>query len=185
MKHLMFLLQYIVKPRTTGAVIPSSRYLADKMMNVIHFETANTIVEYGPGTGVFTELLLEKRLPSTKIILIENNERFYNQLRNKFGHLKNVFIVHDSAENINILLKDLGISCADYIVSGLPFASLPKSVSKTILKNTKKVLSNKGKFITFQYTQRKIQFIHAYFNHVNVERELRNLPPAYVLQCNN
>lgn len=60
MKGLLFLFQYIVNPRTVGAILPSSRFLGDKMVKRINFAKAKYIIEYGPGTGVFTEELLEK-----------------------------------------------------------------------------------------------------------------------------
>ena len=66
-----FLLQYITHPRTVGAILPSSKRLARKMVESIDFENAKCIVELGPGTGVFTENILKKRNKDTIIILIE------------------------------------------------------------------------------------------------------------------
>ena len=50
----MFLLEYIKNPRKVGAIMPSSKYLAHEMISSIDFENIDCIVEYGPGTGVFT-----------------------------------------------------------------------------------------------------------------------------------
>lgn len=61
MKFLLFLKQYITKPRTVGAVLPSSKYLTTKMIENVDFNYSSCIVEYGPGTGVFTERILKKR----------------------------------------------------------------------------------------------------------------------------
>ncbi|MFB7141324.1 class I SAM-dependent methyltransferase [Gottfriedia sp. NPDC056225] len=185
MKNLLFLFQYILRPRTVGAIMPSSRFLASKMLEDINFENASVIVEYGPGTGIFTEQLLKKRLPNIKIILMEKNQEFYNHLINKFGHRKNLFIINDGAENIVKYLAELEVFNVDYVISGLPFASLPKRISKSILTSTKRVLNDEGKFITFQYTQRKMSFINHYFEKMHIKREIRNFPPAYVLSCNN
>lgn len=63
------------------------------MMVNVNFENARTIVEYGPGTGVFTEKLLEKRNPKTILLLVENNMEFYLSLKEKFKKEKNLFIV--------------------------------------------------------------------------------------------
>ena len=54
-----FLLQYITHPRTVGAIIPSSKNLSRKMIANIDFNKCKCIVELGPGTGVFTERILE------------------------------------------------------------------------------------------------------------------------------
>ncbi|MFP3747881.1 rRNA adenine N-6-methyltransferase family protein, partial [Achromobacter sp. SIMBA_011] len=82
------------------AVLPSSHFLAEKMTGKIDFHKAEYIVEYGPGTGVFTKKLLEKRQPGTMILLIEKNEEFYALLKEKYKEEQNLFIVHGSAEHI-------------------------------------------------------------------------------------
>ncbi|WP_206046673.1 hypothetical protein [Inconstantimicrobium porci] len=82
-------------------------------------------------------------------ILFEINKEFYEILVNLYGHKKNVIILNESAENIKEVIKKYNIKRVDYIVSGLPFISLPKEVSEKILKNTADVLKDHGKFITF------------------------------------
>ncbi|MES1043739.1 methyltransferase [Bacillus sp. Gen3] len=185
MKRLFFLFQYIVNPRTVGAILPSSKFLGDKMVERINFAKAKYIIEYGPGTGVFTEELLEKRNPETIIVLVEYNKEFYLLLREKFKMEKNLFIINGSAEDIHNYLKDYHIPYADYVISGLPFASLPKNISQKILTNTTKILKKDGEFITFQYTKCKKAFIEQFFTKIHVKREIRNLPPAYVFNCSN
>ena len=77
-----------------------------------------------------------------------------------------------------------------YIVSGLPFASLPKDVSEAILREVDKFMAEGCLFRTFQYA-------HAYrlppavkFRRYMEERYgkvqrsplvLKNMPPAYTL----
>lgn len=183
MKRLFFILQYILNPRTVGAILPSSTKLSNKMVESINFNKAKCIVEYGAGTGVFTDKLIKKRNKSTIIIVMELNNKFYNLLKDKFKGEKNLFIVNDSAENIEKYLKIHNILFVDYIVSGLPFASLPKNVSCSILDITNKILKKDGKFITFQYTLLKKDFIGKYFKKIDIKRELFNIPPAYILSC--
>ncbi|MGE6259749.1 class I SAM-dependent methyltransferase [Heyndrickxia sporothermodurans] len=185
MKALLFLFQYLLKPRTVGAIIPSSKNLAQKMMDHIDFETADYIVEYGPGTGVFTDKIIEKRRSNTVVLLIESNQEFCRLLKERYKNEENIFIVNGSAEDTDKYINECEIPYIDYVVSGLPFASLPKSVSNTILIKTKQLLREHGKFITFQYTQCKKRFIHQYFKRIEVKREFRNLPPAYVFTCSN
>jgi phospholipid N-methyltransferase len=182
-KSLAFFIQYLIQPRTIGAIWPSSHYLARKMVKDIAFDKTNCIVEYGPGTGIFTEQIIKNRQDTTYVLLIEENEKFCRLLKSKYSSEKNVYIEHGSAENIDLYLAKHQISYVDYIVSGLPFASLPRDVSYTILEKTREVLGGKGRFITFQYTLFKMQMIRGFFNQIEVERELRNMPPAYVLNC--
>lgn len=179
----MFIVEYIKNPRSIGAVLPSSKYLAYKMIENINFKEAKCIVEYGPGTGVFTEKILSRIKEDGVVILIEFNKEFYNILKANYGHKKNVIIINDSAENIDKILKDYSIKGVDCILSGLPFSSLPKEVSNNILNKTLKILGEKGEFITFQYSLFKKKLFKKYFSSIKYKKVIRNVPPAYVIKC--
>lgn len=180
---LLFARQFLSTPRTVGAIAPSSRFLARKMVNQIDFTSARCIVEIGPGTGVFTELLIKRRSEHCQVILIETNEEFVRQLNDRYGHLDNVQIIHDSGEKINLYKMKYGIEHIDYIVSGIPFSSLPAQVSTNILATVNKALTADGRFILFQYSLMKIKTITAWFDITFIERSWANLPPAYVFTC--
>ncbi len=181
----LFFAQYIKNVRTVGAIAPSSRFLARKMLRNVDFDHAKSIVEYGPGTGVFTAELIARMRPDAKLIVIEQNDAFYNLLHDRYGHLKNVMLVHDSATNVETVLAVYGMKTVDCIVSGLPFAALPVDVSDEILKRTVRLIGTKGMFITFQYTLLKKNFMHGFFKHITITKEYRNMPPAYVFMCTN
>lgn len=182
-KKIHFLYQFLNNPKSVGAILPSSSFLGDKMIEKINFKEAKYIVEYGPGTGVFTEKIINKRNPNTIILLVENNKDFYLLLKEKYKKKQNVFIVHGSAENIERYVREFDIPYVDYVVSGLPFSSLPKNVSSKILLNTTKVLKEDGRFITFQYTKLKKALIKHFFTKIDIKREYRNFPPAYIFSC--
>ncbi|KMY50106.1 class I SAM-dependent methyltransferase [Peribacillus loiseleuriae] len=185
MKPFNFIFQYMLNPREVGAVLPSSKYLAEKMVEGVDFHNAKYIVEFGPGTGVFTDKIIKSRIQHTVVMLIESNTEFCALLKEKYKDEKNLIIINGSVEDIDKYTKDFNIPYLDYVVSGLPFASLPKNVSSTILIKTKKLLRKNGVFITFQYTLIKKDFIHHYFKHIHLTREYRNMPPAYVFRCSN
>ncbi|MCT8977229.1 SAM-dependent methyltransferase [Clostridium sp. CX1] len=185
MKLIKFLIEYFKSPRTVGAVAPSSERLAKKMVKDIDFENANCIVEYGPGTGVFTEKLVERKRQDTILILLEYNKEFCKQLEDMYNGYDNIIIINDSAENVDKYLVQYDIKKVDYVVSGLPFASLPKDVSNKILNKTRGILKRNGLFITFQYTLIKKEFIAGYFKEIDMDRVVINVPPAYVLKCHN
>ena len=185
MSALRFILQYVTKPRTVGAVLPSSKYLARKMVAQVDFDVASFIVEYGPGTGVFTDEILGRLKPGARLILLERNAGFAKRLAIKYENAQHVTVINDTAEQIGKYLRIQGVPKADCILSGLPFASLPQEVSESILKETKKHLSDGGKFITFQYTLFRKSFFAKHFCEISITREIRNIPPAYVLCCHN
>lgn len=185
MKLIKFLIEYFKSPRTVGAITPSSERLAEKMVRDIDFENAKCIVEYGPGTGVFTDKLVERKKENTLLILLEYNKEFCRQLEERYNGHDNIIIINDSAENLDEHLSKYSINKVDYVVSGLPFASLPKNVSNKILDKTRALLKKEGLFITFQYTLIKKEFIADYFKEIDTERVVLNVPPAYVLRCHN
>lgn len=183
MKKFKFIYQFITNPKTVGAILPSSSFLGDKMIEKINFKKAKYIVEYGPGTGVFTEKLINKRDPQTVILLVENNKNFYSLLKEKYKEEDRIFIEYGSAEKIERYLRKYRIPYVDYVISGLPFASLPKNVSNEILLNTTKILKEDGLFITFQYTKIKKAFFNQFFTKIDMTKEYRNFPPAYIFSC--
>lgn len=177
-----FLTEYIRNPQTIGAIAPSSKYLAKNMIKNIDFANCSAIAEYGAGTGIFTAEVIRKRKKGTKFLVIEQNKRFYSILHRKFGKCKDVYIVHGDARNLADYMKEYNISHIDYIISGLPFASLPANISDGILKSTRKILARShGKFITFQYTLFKIGLFRRFFDIAEIKYILRNLPSAFVL----
>lgn len=181
--NLSFFKQYLGNTRTVGAVAPSSRYLATKMIADIDFRSARVIVEYGPGTGVFTDMIAQRIHPNCRLVAIESNPAFYTALADKYRDDGRVLVVQDSAEHVAKILETHGLRAPDYIVSGLPFAALPPDVSEAILHTTAEILSETGSFITFQYTRLKLPLFRHYFSSVKTNFELRNIPPAWVVTC--
>ena len=182
---MQFLLEYMKHPSKIGAVAPSSRYLARKMVESVCFQECGCIVEYGPGTGVFTEQIVLRKKEDTVLLVIEQNEQFYEILKERYANKQNVYVIHGDAADILHYLHSRGIPQADYIISGLPFTSLPPQVSKKIFHATKKAMGEGGRFITFQYTLLKKQLFQYWFNIEHMSFELKNLPPAYVFTMTN
>ena len=181
MSIFSFVKRYFTRPRTVGAILPSSKYLAKLMIKRVNFATATTIAEFGPGTGAFTRQILAARNKDTIVILIERDKLFFDILMKEFHTTPNVILINDSAENIVPHLHARGIQSIDYIISGLPFASLPTSTAENILCEVKKILD--GEFVTFQYSMYKKKLFDSFFSNIEIAREYRNIPPAYVLYC--
>lgn len=179
-----FIKEFIKSPKYIGAISPSSKFLANKMIKNIEFEKCNCIIEYGAGTGVFTKEIILRKKESTIFLVFEKNKKFADIIKNKYLLKKNVKIINDGVENIQKYLNDYNITKVNYIISGLPFASLPKTLADNILEQTQKILTkSEGIFITFQYTLIKMSVFNQYFKSIENDREYLNIPPAYVLIC--
>ena len=182
---MSFLLEYLKHPKKIGAVAPSSKWLAKKMVESIRFDDCNCIIEYGPGTGVFTKEIIKRKKKDTLYLIIEQNKDFYLILKEKYEDLPNVVLIHGDAKDVEMYISQYRIQHVDYIISGLPFTSLPHHVAEMILDATNRVIRNEGKFITFQYTLLKRNFFKQQFEIEKITFEFKNLPPAYVFVMQN
>ena len=180
----LFFLEYLKHMRMVGAVAPSSRFLAQQMMAPIDFARAKTIVELGPGTGSFSRVVVARRQAGTKLLLIERNHAFYDELVQQFSGEPDIAIECGSAADLGVFLKKHHLpKRVDYVISGLPFAALPRSESNAILSEVTKHLHKDGAFVTFQYTRLMLPLFDQHFKTVALRREWRNIPPAYIVDC--
>jgi phosphatidylethanolamine/phosphatidyl-N-methylethanolamine N-methyltransferase len=165
-----------------GAVFPSSRFLADKMLNHLPLKQAKVIVELGPGTGVFTERILKKMGEDSHLVVIELNDAFYLQLKQKFQH-ERCHIIHGSATDIKSILSNLGFEKANLIISSLPLAMIPKEVGAEILKESVNSLEVGGKFLQYQYSLQSMKNLKFHFKNVKLNFTPLNFPPAFIYTC--
>ncbi|GGG57535.1 class I SAM-dependent methyltransferase [Hymenobacter glacieicola] len=176
-----FIEEFFRNPATVGSLVPSSQALTDKVMEPIDFDAATCIVEYGPGTGVFTEMLMKRRKAGTTLVLMEVNRRFCQLLQERYASHADVHVLHGSADQTGDHLRKLGLPQPDYVVCGLPFSSLPRRVGWRILEHTRQLLAPAGKLILFQYSLQNKKLFTRFFRSLTETHVLQNLPPAYVL----
>jgi len=182
----MSTLSYIknfIKDRDVAAITPSSSFLVKRVCRWVDFTAPNVIVEYGPGTGVFTEHLVAEMTRDSKLVLIEGNQAFVEKLRQRFGHDERVEVVHDRAENVQAILDAAGESAADYVISGIPFSFLDDAVKHDLLQRTHRILNDDGKFLVYQNYNHMEKPLRRYFGHVHKEYEILNLPPMFAYQA--
>ena len=177
-----FISEFVKSENQIGAIAPSSKYLAKKMLAKIDFSIDLNIVELGPGTGVFTSKLLERMSPNSKLLSLELNPYFASKIR-KTVRDSRFQIRCDSAENINTVLRQTQFPEVDYIISSLPLAVLPTRLKLRIINECKLALGSKGGFIQFQYSLNAKDLLYKKFNSVNITFTPLNLPPAFVYHC--
>jgi phosphatidylethanolamine/phosphatidyl-N-methylethanolamine N-methyltransferase len=188
-EHVKFFQSFIREPASVGAISPSSRSLAKAMIQGCSLQTADTVVEIGPGTGAFTSLIRENIGRKTTFIALELDATHAKSLQRRFPDLK---VYHDSAEKIRDYLELHGRQKANYIISGLPWASLPMDVQKRVMDAILACLAPGGSFTTFAYLHARWlpkarqfrQSLNQHFNKVAVSQVIwKNLPPAFVYYC--
>jgi phospholipid N-methyltransferase len=186
MNIIQFLNHFLRSPSITGAVAPSSNQLADIITDVAQLHTAQMIIEFGPGTGVFTEKILEKKLETAKFFAIEINPDFVTATKLR---CPGIDVYHDSAVHSRPYLEKYGVRHCDRILCGLPWASFPEKLQDDLLATIVDMLQEEGMFLTFAYLQGLVlpagwrfrKKLYATFSHVHTTPiAWRNIPPAFV-----
>ena len=172
-----FLRGFIKHPVMVGSVIPSSKVLIDKMLEPVDWANCKLFVEYGPGVGTFTEHVLRRLAPDATLIAIDTNADFTRYLRRKFADSR-LFAVTGSAADVRQIMEDCGFQQADYVLSGLPFSTLPPGIGPKIAEETGEALRRGGAFLVYQFSPKVREFLAPYFDRIDRGFEWINIPPA-------
>ncbi len=185
MDTFVYLMNFI-RDKNVASITPTSTVGVKRVCSKIDFSRENLIVEYGPGTGVFSRYLLENMGGESRLILIEINKNFKTILKKKFQDPR-VMIVQESAENVLETLRSCKESEADYIISGIPFSFLDQDLKHRILYNTHRALKKGGKFLCyqtfFQANNHLKDHLERYFPKVQAKYELVNIPPLRIYEA--
>jgi phospholipid N-methyltransferase len=173
----MFFRGFLKRPAMVASVIPSSARLIERMLAPVDWANARVFVEYGPGVGTFCEPILDRMAPDATLIAIDTNPDFIAYLRRRIGDSRFVPI-HASAADVRALLAAHGHSHADYILSGLPFSTLPPGIGARIASETAAALRPGGAFLVYQFSPRVRALIAPHFARIDEAFEWLNIPPA-------
>jgi phospholipid N-methyltransferase len=165
-----------------GWVLPSSPFLVEEVLKKIDWDRARVIVEYGPGVGAFTTRVLQRMRPDAKLIALEINPEFVRFLKGSIQDPR-LHLVQESATEIDAILKQLGCGPAHYIISGIPFKTLPDALRHTIVRKTHDVLHPNGTFLVYQFSDVVRPYLESVFRKVSPGFELLNIIPARLFFC--
>lgn len=179
---LLFAKNFLQHPKMLGSLIPSSRFLVGRLLGKIDWNRARTIVEYGPGVGTITNHILARMSPEARLIVFEMNEDFVDYLRRAFPDPR-LHVVHGSAENVGRELARLELSGADYIISGIPYTTMPEQLRGRIMHESREALNPGGAVLVYQFTRAVLPYLRTYFNQVYQDFEPFNILPARLFYC--
>jgi phospholipid N-methyltransferase len=175
--HWQFLRGFLKNPVMVGSVIPSSRVLIDKMLDPVDWANTRLFVEYGPGVGTFTRPVLDRLAPDATLVTIDTNPEFTRYLKASIDDPRLV-AVNGSAADVEKILADRELGSADYVLSGLPFSTLPAGVGDDIAEATANVIRPGGAFLVYQFSPKVLDFIRPHFAPIKRGFEWINVPPA-------
>src|SRR5579859_2419483 len=130
MSHLLasywrFFSAALVNQGQIGAVVPSQRFLIERMIAPIPPSYSGQIVELGAGTGALT-LRLAARCPHARILACEINSTLARHIRWTLSSARlngRVQVVLDAAEHLLSELSRGGTKLPDFIISGIPLGN--------------------------------------------------------------
>ena len=175
--HWQFLRGFLKHPVMVGSIIPSSRVLIEKMLRPVDWDNTKLFVEYGPGVGTFTRPILNYLREDATLLTIDTNPDFTKYLKEAIDDPRLVTVT-GSAADVEKILADRGFDKADYVLSGLPFSTLPPGVGDAIGEATAKVVRPGGAFLVYQFSPKVRDFIAPYFDRIDRGFEWINVPPA-------
>ena len=113
---------------------------------------------------------------------LEINPDFCDFLKQSINDPR-LHLVQESATAIDAILKRLGFNQVDYVISGIPFKTLPHSVCHSIVTETHAVLRPRGGFLVYQLSSAVLPHLEQVFGHVSRDFALLNIIPARLFYC--
>ena len=186
-ENLQFLQAFLKNPLKVGAIAPSSPELAAEMLQGIAPDEDNIVLELGVGTGAITKFLQDVIPNKNAYLGIELDRDLVDNLHGKFQDMN---IICGNAAEAYSIHKESGLGKVRYVVCCLPFVSLPKEISESVLLEIEKFMDEGCELRIFQYA-------HGYFlppaiklreflkNRYGKSKRspliLKNVPPAFTL----
>ena len=181
-----FLRNAFTSPTKIAAIVPSSMITVKQVCREIPNDRQQCIVEYGPGTGVFTRYLAEYLHPDSTILAIELHEPFHRELcewREATSPRVRVVLENTSCTNVNELLEKHGLPKADFTLSGIPFSVFPEELRSEIVQKTHESLRPGGSFFVYQYSFFMTSRLTDVFGRVDKDKSILNIPPTMIMRA--
>lgn len=175
----VFFRGFVEHPVMVGSIIPSSDFMIRKMLAPVDWDRCQLFVEYGPGVGTFCHPVLDKLRLDAALIVIDTNKLFIDYL-NRTIHDSRFIAVHGSAEDVEAIIRAHGHEQADYVLSGLPFSTLPDGLGERIAAATHRAISPGGAFLTYQFSKTAQHLSQQRYDRVDSGFELLNILPCHL-----
>ncbi|WP_228734085.1 class I SAM-dependent methyltransferase [Xanthomonas euvesicatoria] len=170
-----FFREWITAPCSVAAILPSGRALASIITSELS-ERTGRVLELGPGTGVFTQAMIDKGVQEKNLILLEYNATFSSVLKQRFPCAR--LLQMDVAE-LESLPKLAGV---DAVVCGLGLLNMPTHQVAAIMRGAFMHLKPGGRMYLFTYGFKCSVPMHILealdLEAVKMGRTYLNVPPA-------
>lgn len=179
-ERLDFLRGFLRRPQQVGSVIPSSRFLERRLVEVAELESARAVVELGPGTGGTTRALLRALPADARLVAVELEPEFARLLE-KIQDPR-LAVHRGSATDLRAIIAAHDLPPLDVVLSGIPFSTIPAESGRRIVRQIHDALSADGRFVAYQVRDRVGELGAEVFGRPQVDLELRNIPPVRIFR---
>ena len=175
---LAFFLAFLKHPLQVGSIIPSSRFLMSRIVDVAGIGSAANIVELGPGIGCLTQAILNAAPAHARVLSIEVNSRLHALVS---GIDDKRLIAHlGDAHRLKDILSHYGLGAPEVVISGIPFSTMSMEAGSRLLEQISSELAPGGRFVAYQLSTRVAVLNRPIMGAEHVELELFNIPPMRV-----
>lgn len=181
-RSMLFARNFFRYPKMLGTPIPSPRALINEVLGRVNWREARVLVEYGPGVGDFTGEMLARMRSDARLLALETNADFVRYLKDSLPDPR-LHVTHASAGEVGNLLSRSGSPGADYVISGIPFSTIPADAREEILGATCEALQPRGEFLAYQYSRRVLPSLSKIFGHVRGEFRWLGFLPIWLFHC--
>jgi phosphatidylethanolamine/phosphatidyl-N-methylethanolamine N-methyltransferase len=143
-----FLRSWLDNPLLTGAISPSSPFLAHAMAREIDPALPGPVIELGPGTGPVTQALIERGIAQERLVLVEYDPEFCKLLAKRFPRAR---VVRGDAYRLDDTLRGLLDQPAAAVVSSLPLLTRPEEERAHLLVRAFGLMAPEAPFVQFTY----------------------------------
>jgi len=174
----VFFQEFLKPPLQIGSIIPSSRFLERRILEVAGICSTKTIVELGPGTGGMTKAILRAMSQHAKLLSIEINPHFHALVSSieddrLVAHL-------GSACGLKEIISMYGLGSPEVVISGIPFSTISHSSGSQFLEAISYLLAPNGRFVAYQVSTRVATLCRPFLGSGQMVVELLNIPPMRV-----
>jgi phospholipid N-methyltransferase len=152
-EYRLFLREFWTNYHTTGAILPSGRWLAAALSrHVGKGSHPQRILEVGPGTGPVTRRIARAMRPCDRLDLVELNASFVRRLQDSLTRDPVLKTIAGRTRVLHGAVEDLAAGPSyDVVVSGLPLNNFSPGLVARILSTMTGLLRPGGTLSFFQY----------------------------------
>lgn len=166
-------------PAMVGSAFPATRWLVRRMLEPLQWQRMKLLVEFGPGTGVFTRAALDRLPPEATLLALDTSPAFVDYLKHSIQDPR-FLVACAPAVDVATILRSRGLPTADCILSGLPFSTLEPREADRTMRASRSVLAPDGMFCAYQMRRTIEPLLKTHIGPIRSVREWRNIPPCHL-----